>query len=366
LTIGVLTDLTGAAAGGDSPSVQGIKAGVYEAKKDGYTINYVVADTQTSVSGALAAAQQLVRLDHVFAVIAVSALTFAAAPYLTSQNIAVIGASTDGPEWLTSKNMFNPDGYTDNTKIATTVGQLLKNEGATSVASIGYGIGNSAAAAKGWGASAKSVGLTVGYLNDNLSFGTTNMEPVALAMHNAGVNALESALATNSDLALVVDMRQQGVQLKAVMLPAGYGEDLDQAGPAAQQDAQNVIFQLNFEPIEMHTKATEQFTGDLAAAGIHEEPDYAAYEGYTSMAMLVAGLQAAGSDPTSAGLISSLNAMKSFDAWGLLGSHPFNPSVRVGTSYGVDYCEYYAQWSGSAFHLVQGADPLCGTPVSGS
>ena len=58
--------------------------------------------------------------------------------------------------------------------------------------------------------------------------------------------------------------------------------------------------------------------------------------------------------------------MKSFDAWGLLGSHPFNPSVRVGTSYGVDYCEYYAQWSGSAFHLVQGADPLCGTPVSGS
>src|SRR5262245_34707263 len=69
-TVGVLTDLTGLAATNALTFPSGVKAGVSLAAKDGYTIKYVVADTASSPTGALAAAQKLVDQDHVFAVLA--------------------------------------------------------------------------------------------------------------------------------------------------------------------------------------------------------------------------------------------------------------------------------------------------------
>src|SRR5215469_7284719 len=104
-TIGVLTDLTGLAASAEKTTPIGVKAGVGLANSEGYHIKYVVADAQSSPTGALAAAQRLVEQDNVFAVIAVSGLTFAASTYLTSHGIPVFGANTDGTEWITSRNM---------------------------------------------------------------------------------------------------------------------------------------------------------------------------------------------------------------------------------------------------------------------
>jgi hypothetical protein len=84
-------------------------------------VRYVVADTETSPGGALTAAKKLVQEDHMFAVVANSVLTFAAANFLTSQGIPVLGSAQDGPEWVTSRNMFSVFGRADTTKVATTV-----------------------------------------------------------------------------------------------------------------------------------------------------------------------------------------------------------------------------------------------------
>src|SRR4029077_12169935 len=100
-TIGLLTDITGPASSGNKTSVQGVRAGAVLASKDGYTIKYVVGDTQTSPTGALEAARKFVTQDHVTAVVSVSALAFGAATYLTGQGIPVIGVGEDGPEWVT-------------------------------------------------------------------------------------------------------------------------------------------------------------------------------------------------------------------------------------------------------------------------
>src|SRR5690349_20544954 len=72
-TIGVLTDVTGAAASGNKTAVEGSQAGAVYAKRQGYTFKFVVGDTATTPAGALAAAQKLVEVDHVFAVMANSA-----------------------------------------------------------------------------------------------------------------------------------------------------------------------------------------------------------------------------------------------------------------------------------------------------
>ncbi len=123
--IGVLTDLTGLLASSEHTAPLGVEAGVGLAAKEGYKIQYVVVDDTSSPAGALAGAQRLVEQDHVSAVVLDSGVGFGAAPYLTSQGIPVFGADVDGPEWVTSKNMFSIFGYANFAEVETTFGKFL-------------------------------------------------------------------------------------------------------------------------------------------------------------------------------------------------------------------------------------------------
>src|SRR4051794_30041627 len=247
-TVGILTDLTGLAASGNKTSVDGVKTGAVAAKKDGYTIKYVVADTKSNPQGALAGAQDLVR-QHVFAVIAHSSLTYAAAGYLTQQKIPVVGVAEDGPEWIVAPNMFSVFGALHTDKVSTTYGKFFKSQGVTTVGSLGYSISPSSSnAAKATGASAEAVGLKVGYINANFPFGSTNVDPIAIAMKNAGVDGLTTPVDPNTAFALINSLRQRGASPKVALLATGYGGDLLQAGPTALKSAQNVYFSLVYEP----------------------------------------------------------------------------------------------------------------------
>lgn len=366
-TIGVLTDETGLAASGNKTTVQGVKAGIVQAAKEGYHLKYVVGDTQSSPTGALSAAQKLVEQDHVSAVVAVSALTFGGASYLTSHGIPVVGANQDGPEWIPSKNMFSVYGYLDEKKVYTAAGKLFKMEGATDVGTLGYSISpSSSESAKNIALSAQAAGLKVGYVNAKFPFGSTNVEPDALAMKSAGVNGVYSSTDPNTSFALVTALKQLGVDLKVAYFPTGYGGDLSQGGPGAIRAAQNAIFStVAFEPVEMHTAATRQFQSDLKGAGVTSEPTEAEYIGYASVAALVQALKATGPNPSHAQLISALSGVKGFNAWGLMGKLSLNLDDRTGTGGGPGGCAYFAQLKGSTFHLVPGADPLCGTLIPG-
>jgi ABC-type branched-subunit amino acid transport system substrate-binding protein len=363
-TIGILGDLTGLGASSNKTIVQGVEAGIVLAKEDGFNIKYVVGDTETS--NALSAAQKLVDEDHVFAVIACSSVTLTASRFLTSEGIPVIGAAEDGPEWITSLNMFSVFGPIDTTKVATTAGLFFKKEGVTNVGAVGYSISPlSAEATEAAGVSAQHAGLKAGYINSNFPFGSTNVQPVALAMKAAGVNGVTASVEPNTGYALITALRQVGANIKAVLLATGYGGDLLQAGPGAIQAAQNVYFLSSFEPIEMHTAATEQFTKILKKVGINEDPTYAEYIGYTSIALLDQGLKAAGSNPTQPKLIRALAGIKSFNAVGLFGNRSLNLGQRTNIAIGVDNCYWVTKLSGSKFLLVPGADPICGSIIPG-
>ncbi len=364
VTIGVITDLTGAASSGNSNSVQGVKAGVVLAKRDGYTIKYIVGDTATSPATALAAARKLVTQDHVLAVIAHSALFFAAAPYLKAQNVPVVGFAEDGDEWTTDLNMFSISGPLETNLVTATQGLYFKMEGVTSLGAIGYSVSpSSAGAAKAAAASAKAAGIREGYLNAAFPFGSTNVGPETIAMKNAGVDGFTAEVDPNTAFAFVTGLRQEGVNLKAALFPTGYGGDLLSSGPGALQAAQNVSFGLTFEPVEMHTAATEQFQKDLAAAGVRGEPTYSEYNGYLSVALLVQGLKAAGSTPTHASLINALSGIHAWDALGLWGGRTLDINNRNPNTQGVDNCLWVTKFVGSSFQLVPGADPICGNTL---
>jgi branched-chain amino acid transport system substrate-binding protein len=368
ITIGVLTDVSGLAASTEASVPEGIKAGVGEASQEGYTIKYVIADAGTSPTGALTAVQKLVDQDHVFGVIAISAVAFAAASFLTAHNIPVVGADIDGPEWVTAKNMFSIDGTEDFTKVYDVAGKFYKMEGVTNLAALGYGITpSSALSTKDTAVSAEVAGIRVGYLNANFPFGSTNVGPVALAIKSAGSDGMYTGVETSTSFALITALEQDGVHMKAALLPIGYGGDLLSGGPAAEQAAQGVYFIVDYEPAEMHTGATEQFQRALKQyAGVTDDPTFNEYLAYVSVDGFVTGLKAAGPDPTQAGFINAMSGITDYNAAGLFGDHSISFALSArGQTIGADNCEWITQFSGSTFHLVPGADPVCGSLVPG-
>jgi len=367
ITVGVLTDLTGLAASTEVSIPAGIKAGVGVAQEEGYNIKYVIADAATSPTGALTAAQKLVDEDHVFGVIALSALTFAAAAFLTAHDVPVVGAAIDGPEWVTTKNMFSIDGTEDFTKAYDQAGKFFKMEGVTNLAAVGYGITpSSALSTKGTAISAQNDGIKVGYLNANFPFGSTNVGPIALAIKDSGADGLYAGVETSTSFALITALQQQGVHLKAPFLPIGYGGDLEAAGPAAKQAAQGVYFSVGYEPIEMHTPATEKFQAALQKyAGVTGDPTFNQYLAYLSVDGFVTGLKAAGANPTPASFINAMLGINHYTAAGLYGD-----SYSIGFGMGQrgaagSLCTWMTQYSGSTFQLVPNADPVCGNVIPG-
>lgn len=369
LTIGVLTDVTGLGATNASTIPLGVKAAIGElAAKAGYKITYDVADTTTSPSVALSAAQKLVEQDHVFAVIANSAITFSAAPYLASQGVPVVGAAIDSTEWITDRNMFSVIGTENYTKVYSQWGTIYKKLGVTNLASLGYSISpSSAGAANGVAKSVELAGIKVGYLNASFPFGSTNVAPVALALKSAGVNGLSASIETSTEFALINQLKDEGVNLK-VLNATGYGGDLFLGGSGGTKTAQNEYFLTSFEPVELHTAATEQLVNAMKTyAGVKSEPTFAEYQGYLSVEALLDGLKAAGSNPTQASFINAMLKMGTFNGGGLYG-----PGHSVGFALddrgqvsGADNCAYILKFSGSTFHLVSGLDPICGKTIPG-
>lgn len=367
-TVGVLTDLTGLGATNNHTYPIGVAAGVGVAATEGYKIRYIVADTATSPTQALAAAQKLVDQDHVFAVLTLSSLTFAAAPFLTSHGIPVIGAAQDATEWTTSRNMFSVFGTSDYTKVYSIVGTMYKDLGGTNLASIGYSISPSSAdSAKAAAVSAHAAGLKVGFLNANFPFGSTNVGPTALQIKAAGSDSLSASIETSTEFALIQALRQDGANPKVAVAATGYGGDLVTGGADGQQIAQGVYFPIAWEPVEMHTAATQKLVSAIKTYAKSDiPPGYGQYLGYMSVDALVQGLKLAGPNPTQASLINAMLGIRNYNGAGLYGTHSVGFGMdQRGKVSGADNCEWVTRYSGSSFHLIPGMEPLCGTTLSG-
>ncbi len=367
-TVGILTDITGPGATNAFSIPKGVQAGIGQAAKEGYHIKYVVADTGTSPTNALTGAQKLVEQDHVFAVIANSAVTFAAAPYLKSKGIPVIGAAVDASEWITDANMFSIIGTQNYNNVYSQPGLFFKMVGVTNLASLGYSISpSSSLVAKSSAVAAEQYGIKVGYLNANFPFGGTNTGPTVLAMKSAGVNGFTGSIETNTVFALLNDLRNAGVTLKAALMATGYGGDLVQGGPGAVQAAQGVYFLTSFEPVELKTAATQQFQSDLKTyANVSTAPTFAEYQGYVSIDAMVQGLKAAGSNPTQASFINAMLGLNSYAGADLWSGRTLNFAVSArGKASGIDNCWWITQFQGTTFHPVANMNPLCGALIPG-
>jgi ABC-type branched-subunit amino acid transport system substrate-binding protein len=295
-----------------------------------------------------------------------TSLGFAVADYLTKADIPVVGAAIDGPEWISALNMFSVFGPIHTELVDNTTGLFLKQQGVTKLGTLGYSISpTSSQAAKGAAASAQSVGLQAPYVNASFQFGSTDVQPIALAMKKDGVDGIIPTTESQTSFALINALRNLGVPPKVALLAEGYGSDLIDAGAATQKSAQDTYYELQQEPIEMQTPATKTFLSYLSQSGGGTHPNLGAYEGYMSILLLVQGLQGAPQNPTSGQLVASLAKISAFTAGGLYGDKTVDVNDRVGVSGGPAHCLWMVKFEGTTFHLVQGADPICGAQVQG-
>jgi branched-chain amino acid transport system substrate-binding protein len=236
ISIGLISSVVGVAASTEMNHAKGAQARIdqqnAEGGVNGRKLQLVTADDGGSISQNLTAAQSLVS-KNVFGIIPGTPFLFSSYRYLQQQGIPVVGGGYDGAEWnqQPNTNMFSTAGPNvadfETQALNTGVPDFLKAQGATNVASLGYGISpSSSASAKGTSEAVKLSGLKAGYLNTSIPFGGVNVTSVVLGMKQAGVDATWLPLDSNTNFAIISTAKQNGLNLKVPVLATGYGQSV--------------------------------------------------------------------------------------------------------------------------------------------
>jgi branched-chain amino acid transport system substrate-binding protein len=367
IKIGLITSLTGSAASEYTNLPKGAQADVDAVNAgggvDGRRIQLLTCDDASTSTSNLTCAQNLVA-KGVFAFEDQSAFVFGASTYLNKLGIPVTGGGYDGPEWglQPNTNMFSVAGsYYTSAAWYTQPALFMKQQGVTNVASFGYGISPSSSdSAKGFALAAKSVGLTVGYLNTSLPFGTVNVAPVALAMKSKGITGASMEMDEDTNFAILTAAKQAGVDLKVAISATGYGQDLLN-DPAAVQAGQGFYYPPVATPVEAKTPATLAMQAALQKyEGFSGVPGFDWYEGWLSSDLMIRGLQVAGTNPTRSSFIHNLHQVTNYTAGGLI-STPINFSLAQFGKPPQQQCSWLTQLEGNKFVVSNNGKPVCGT-----
>ena len=165
-------------------------------------------------------------------------------------------------------------------------------------------------------ASIEAAGLEIGYTNNSVQFGSTDVGPLVLGILESGDDAVYTTINFDTSLALVAGLRQAGWD-GVFISPTGYGADLLASEPAVQI-GQGVIFSNAFTPVENDTPATQELSAALQEQGNESGiPGFYESQGWFGADLFLYGLEKAGCDADQADLISTLQETDDWDANGL-------------------------------------------------
>jgi branched-chain amino acid transport system substrate-binding protein len=369
IKLGYIYPATGVAASISKNGINGFKARIAAQNAaggvDGRKITYVTKDDGSSAAN-LTSAQDLVQNEDVFAVVNQSPFAFLSYRYLLNAGVPMIGAGTDGTYYQQKGNenilSSGGNGVLFGDVIYDTAARAMKMAGATKVASFAYGAASSSvASAKAFqNYAVPAAGLKPVYLNTSLDFGSPDVGPPVLGLKNAGADAVYLPMAAATNVAVVQQLQQNGVEMKASMLGTGYGQDfLD--SPAAKGFPSSAYFLIGYKPVELKTAATKKFQADLKKyAHFTGVPDFGVYNGYIIADLLIKGMQNAGKNLTRQGLVDGVHAVGNYDQAGLA-CQPVNVGLEGRGHASKTSCGYFLQVKDGKFVLF----PRSGKPIQG-
>jgi branched-chain amino acid transport system substrate-binding protein len=309
---------------------------------NGRKINLITMDDK-SAGDNLTETKDLIQNRDAFVIVNNSSFAFLSYRTMLENKVPMIGGGFDGDYYGKPGNesLFSSLNapYGDLTSDGTA--RLLKQLGAKKIGTVAYGASpSSTASAKlTQDIAVPSQGMEAVYTNTSVDFGSTDVGPLVLGLKNAGADGAYLPLVAASDFAILQGLEQNGVKMKGVVLPTGYGQDLLDS-PTAQILGPNTVFTTQWQPVELKTKATKQFQADLKKyAGYTGVPDFGQYTGYTTCELMILGLQNAGKTPTREGFVTGLRALGTYDAAGL-NCGPIDISAEHYGTYPVNGCTY--------------------------
>jgi len=334
---------------------------------NGRKINMDIIDDASSGAN-LTATQDLVKNRNVFAVVNNSSFAFLAYRYMLDQGVPMIGGGFDGTYYGVKGNEkilsglgnaapFNGLGYDNTTKV-------MKQLGASKASAVAYGASPSSTASANttmdYGAPA--AGLKPVYTNTTVDFGSTDVGPIVLGIKNSGADAAYLPLVAASNFAIIQGLQQNGVKMKAIVMPTGYGQDLLDAPIASTLGPEDVLFQT-YKPVELKTPETKAFQANLKKyGGLTGVPDYGVYTGYITCDLAITALKAAGKNPTRTQFVDGFRKLGTYDQAGLACA-PINVDLA---SYGkapAKGCAYYIQVKNGKFVVMNKGKPIFGDLV---
>jgi branched-chain amino acid transport system substrate-binding protein len=372
VTVGMVASLTGPASSSFGQAcVQGAQAafnqinakgGVY-----GRKLKLVTADDASSTTQDLTAVQSLISRG-VFGILVCTPEFFAGYRATVSQGIPVTGDGIDGPEWSSSKyqNLFGAWGSdASNYPTFTTSGKYFKQYGVTKLGVVSASDSPSAqGTANAIIASAKLAGIPTVVKDYSQPIGSTNYTATAVAMKNAGVNGVATEQVTDSNVALITALKQQGVKLKAEFISGGYQQAMLESS-ATVAAMQGLSFQSQWAPADLDSPATKAFVAALATVGYRlPNPAEGQTQSYFPALTFIKGLQVAGKNPTWGSFITGLHSVHNYTANGLIAPVNYAKHGNVDPN-SAGNCWYISVLKGDAFTPLA-RHPFCGTEVLGT
>jgi len=372
LTIAYISSITGEGGPEFGTSPAGFEARIdmqnAEGGVNGHKLVPLVIDDQTSPSEIATAVQSAISKGAI-GIVSQSPLFFLAAKYPQEANVPVTGSYDDGPEWGTQPytNMFASDNGSVNPAypVNTQLGDILKSHGGTVIGTYGYSISpSSSRAAIGTADSFKHAGGSIGVLDTTVPFGSVDFTSAALIAKQKGINTMVPALDNNSNFALATALKQEGVKLKAVLFPTGYGPEVVHS--SAWSALQGDYFLSLFRPFSLPDAGTEQMQAAMEKYAHFTKtqfPDFGEYEAWAGADLMIKGLEKAGASPTRASTITALRGITSYDANGLLPN-----TLDYSTDFGhnpAQTCAWVLKAETNGFTPVS-SQPVCGTDLPGT
>jgi branched-chain amino acid transport system substrate-binding protein len=363
ITMGYIYSGTGVAASTSANGGKACEARVARQNAqggvNGRKIKVITIDDASSGAN-LTAAQDLVTNRDAFMVVDDSAFAFLTYRFLLSQGVPMIGGGYDGDYYGKPGNesIFSALGTPFSGLTYDSAIRIMKKLGATKSAAVGYGASpSSSASAKSLQQyAAPALGLDPVYTNTSVDFGSSDVGPLVLGMKNAGANGVYLPLVASTNVAIIQGLQQNGVNMKALVMPTGYGQDLlDQ--PIAQTLGPEDVFTAAWAPVELKTKATKKFQSDLEKyGGLTGVPNFGSYTGYITCELAILGIEHAGATPTRQGFVD-LRKLGSYDQAGL-GCTSVDISTQHYGKYPINGCGYAVTVKNGKFVPSNGGKPI--------
>lgn len=301
------------------------------------THDHFVAETNTAI-----------HQDHAFAVFASS---YFFTPQTFVQNCTPTYGYNVSGNWATSPNLFAAGGSTQTYHtIVPAIAYLFHKLKAKSFATLSYNVSTSAAACTTTMTEFHQNGLNVGYSDLKITFGNPNVTPDVQRMKAAGTDFILSCMTINGNIDLARAAKQYGLHATMLFLTTGDQTAINKDSTLLQGayfNYENVPFlapQSTYPGLKTYLTAMRRYEPN-------DVYDDLSVQGWESASLLVAGIKAAGKNPTQAAVVKATNAFTQFTAGGLIVPENW---TYTHTKVKPPYCNAFATVHGTKVVPAQG------------